>query len=194
MKPVLIWLVIAALCLSPIVCAAFSPFLAYRSAIYIGAGFAGIVAFALILLQPLAVSGWLPGVSDKGARRLHRWIGALIVMFVAAHVLGLWITSPPDVIDALTFTSATPFSVWGVLAMWAVFASAAVAILRSRGRIRWRAWRRTHLPLAILIAVGTILHALLIEGTMEAFTKIALCGAVGLATAASILLRVRQSR
>ena len=29
---------------------------------------------------------------------------------VVIHVAGLWITSPPDMIDALLFTSPTPFS------------------------------------------------------------------------------------
>ena len=66
---------------------------------------------------------------------------AVLVVAVVIHVAALWITSPPDVVDALLFASPTPFSAWGVIAMWAVFAAALLAALRRRLRLRPRTWR-----------------------------------------------------
>ena len=104
-------------------------------------------------------------------------------MAVMSHVGGLWITSPPDVIDALLFTSPTPFSVWGVFAMWATFAVALLAALRERLRLRPRTWRISHKSLSVVIVVGTVIHAILIEGTMETVSKVVLCALVVAATA-----------
>ncbi|MEO0828868.1 MAG: ferric reductase-like transmembrane domain-containing protein, partial [Pseudomonadota bacterium] len=136
---------------------------------------------ALLLLQPLLATGILPGLETAG-RHLHRWTGAALLISVLAHVGGLWITSPPDVLDALVFRSPTPFSVWGVVAMWAIFATSALALLRRRLRLRWRTWQSAHLGLACVIVGGTVIHALLIEGTMETLSKLALCLLAALAT------------
>jgi hypothetical protein len=65
-------------------------------------------------------------------------MGSLLVALVLVHVGGLLIASPPDAIDALLLRSPTPFSVWGVLAMWATFAAALLAALRERLAIRPR--------------------------------------------------------
>lgn len=140
----------------------------------------------LMLLQPLLIIGLLPGLPPAKARPLHRWIGAGIFATVVAHVAGLWITSPPDVIDVLLFRSPTPFGVWGALAMWAVFGSAALALWRIRGRPPLRLWRMAHTMLAALIVVGTILHAVLILGTMETVSKTLLSALILAATAAAI--------
>ena len=94
------------------------------------------------------------------------------------HVAGLWITSPPDVVDALLFRSPTPFSAWGVVAMWAVFASTLLAALRWRLRLGPRLWRLCHTALAAVIVVGTVVHAVLIEGTMGTASKFFLCALV----------------
>src|SRR5213075_626128 len=96
------------------------------------------------------------------------------------HVGGLWITSPPDMIDALLFSSPTPFSPFGVIAMWAIFAVALLATLRRR--LRPRTWRVAHTLLAIVIVAGSVVHAILIEGTMETVSKAALCALVLAAT------------
>ncbi|WP_340161216.1 ferric reductase-like transmembrane domain-containing protein [uncultured Hoeflea sp.] len=164
----------------PVAAAAMSPLLAWRDPVYIAAGFAGVVAMALLLFQPLLAAGWLPGLSGPRGRRVHRWIGSALVLAVIVHVVGLWVTSPPDVIDALLFASPTPFSAWGVIAMWALFASALLAGLRRR--LRPRHWRRAHTLLAAVIVVGSVVHAMLIEGTMETFSKAALCALVVAAT------------
>ena len=106
----------------------------------------------------------------------------MLVSTVVIHVGGLWITSPPDVIDALLFASPTPFSVWGVIAMWATFASALFAALHRRLRLRPRTWRISHTLLAVVIVIGTTIHAILIEGTMETVSKVALCALACVAT------------
>lgn len=180
----LIWVAVAAAIVVPIAAAASSELLAFRAPIYIAAGFAGIAALALMLVQPLLAAGALPGVKPYAARRLHRIIGLALVAAVLIHVAGLWLTSPPDVIDALTFTSPTPFSAWGVIAMWALFATALLAAVRRPLRLGWRNWRFGHTALACFIVGGTAIHALLIEGTMEPISKAALCL---LASAATLL-------
>ena len=174
-----------------------SPLLAWRQPIYIAAGFAGVVGLALLLVQPLLSGGYLPGFSGLRGRRAHRWIGGLLVASVSLHVVGLWITSPPDVIDALLFRAPTPFSAWGVIALWAVFAAALLAVFRRRLRLSPRAWRVGHSLLAVVIVVGTVVHAVLIEGTMETVTKVALCALVVAATAkviADLRLWARRPR
>ena len=106
-------------------------------------------------------------------RAWHRVVGVGLVLAVVLHVAGLWLTSPPDVVDALLFRSPTPFSAWGVVAMWAVFAAALVAIFRSR--LGGRIWRRWHLGLVATVAICSTVHALLIEGTMGGTSKLVLC-------------------
>lgn len=170
----LIWALFLVAVILPIAAAGASPLLAYRDGVYIAAGFAGVIALVLLLLQPLLISGYLPGLAAFRGRRVHRWIGGALVAALLVHVGGLWITSPPDVIDVLLFRSPTPFSAWGVVAMWAIFASALLAALRRR--FSPRTWRISHIVLAGIIVAGSIVHSLLIEGTMETASKVALCG------------------
>ncbi len=181
-RATLIWTALAAAICVPIAAAAASPLLAWRDAIYITAGFAGIVALGLVLVQPLLMAGYLPGLSAYRGRRAHYWIGGALVVAVAVHVGGLWITSPPDMIDALLFSSPTPFSPWGVIAMWAIFAVALLAAFRGRLGLGPRKWRIVHMALALVIVAGSVVHAILIEGTMETMSKAALCALVLAAT------------
>lgn len=173
---ILIWVALAAAVGVPIAAAAASPQLAWRGPVYILAGFAGIIALGLMLFQPVLIGGYLPGLSARIGRRAHHWIGGALVALVVIHVGGLWITSPPDMIDALTFTSPTPFSPFGVIAMWAIFAVALLAIFRRR--LGPRTWRIAHTLLAIVIVAGSVVHGILIEGTMETMSKAALCALV----------------
>lgn len=181
-RSVFIWLALLIAIAIPIGAAAASPLLAWRDPIYIIAGFAGILGLTLLLLQPLLAGRLLPGMPPLKSRHIHRWIGVVLVACVVVHVGGLWITSPPDVIDALTFASPTPFSIWGVLAMWALFATALLAAFRRRNKLRPNTWRLAHSALALIIVSGTIIHALLIEGTMEIFTKAGLSALVAIVT------------
>jgi MYXO-CTERM domain-containing protein len=175
-RATLIWALLAAAVLVPIAAAAASPLLEWRGPVYILAGFAGITALGLLLVQPLLIAGYLPGLPAYRGRRAHHWIGGALVVMVVVHVGGLWITSPPDMIDALLLTSPTPFSPFGVIAMWAIFAVALLALLRRR--LRPRTWRIAHMSLAVVIVVGSVVHGMLVEGTMETMSKAALCALV----------------
>ncbi|MBU8538929.1 hypothetical protein [Falsiroseomonas tokyonensis] len=184
----LIWAALAAAIAVPITVAATSPLLAWRDSIYIAAGLAGVVGLALLLVQPLLAGGLLPGLPLRLARRLHGLVGAGLLAAVVVHVAGLWLTSPPDVLDALLFRSPTDFSAWGVVALWAVLAAAGMAALR--GRLRPAVWRLLHVMLALVIVIGTVVHALLIDGTMGIVSKAVLC-AVVLVAAAKVVVDQR---
>lgn len=186
LKAVLIWAVVAGAVAVSVAVAATSPLLAWRGPIYVISGFAGVLALALVLLQPLLAAGYLPGLPVPRGRRLHRWVGAALVAAIVVHVGGLWLTSPPDVIDALLFDSPTPFSAWGVVAMWAAFAAAMLAALRRPLRLRPRLWRLGHSVLAVLVVLGGVVHALLIDGTMGSISKLVLCTLVVAATAVAL--------
>jgi len=188
----LIWAALAAAICVPIAAAATSPLLEWRDPVYILAGFAGIVGLGFLLAQPLLAGGYLPGLSAYRGRRVHHWIGGALVVAVVVHVGGLWITSPPDMIDALLFASPTPFSPFGVIAMWAIFAVALLAAFRRR--LGLRTWRIAHMVLAAIIVVGTVVHGMLIEGAMETVSKAALCALVLGAATKVIVDLVRRMR
>jgi predicted ferric reductase len=192
-RAALIWVALAAAVGVPIAAAAASPLLAWRGPVYILAGFAGIIAMGLVLVQPLLVGGYLPGLQAYRGRRAHRWTGAALALAVVIHVVGLWITSPPDMVDALLLASPTPFSFWGVAAMWAIFAVAFLAVFRRRLGLRPRTWRIAHMALALVIVVGAVIHAMLIEGAMEMASKAALCALV-LAAAVKVMADLRVWR
>ena len=189
----LIWAVLVAAILVPVALAAASDLLAWRGAVYILATFAGIVALGLVLVQPLLIGGYLAGLAGYRGRRAHHWIGGALVVAIVIHVGGLWITSPPDMIDALTFTSPTPFSPFGVIAMWAIFAVAFIAAFRRRLGLAPRTWRLTHMFFAVLIVAGSVVHAMLVEGTMETISKVALC-ALAVAAAIKVMVGLRVWR
>ena len=186
----LIWVGLAFAVAVPTGLAAMSPLLVWRDPIYIIAGFAGLVGMALILFQPLLAGGVLPGLPPRAGRRVHRFVGIALVLMVVIHVAGLWMTSAPDVIDALLFQSPTAFSPWGVVAMWAVFAAALLAALRGPLRLNPLVWRIGHSLLAVVIAVGTVVHAVLVEGPMEPISK-AFFGVLVLFATAKVLLDLR---
>lgn len=177
-----VWTALVTLTVIPIIIAANSPLLAWREPIYIAAGFGGIVAMSLLAIQPLLISGKLPHFEGLRGRKLHRWIGLTLTISVMIHIIGLWITSPPDVVDALLFRSPTPFSIWGVVAMWALFASALLVAFRRKVKLKVRVWKLIHTALAFIIVLGSIVHALLIEGTMGLISKVLICALAAIAT------------
>ncbi len=189
--PVLGWGSVAVVMIVPIAVASFSPYLASRDVPYIVGGFAGIVGLSLLLLQPLLPAGYLAGSEGPTGRRWHRWLGVAIIVAVALHVGGLYLASPLDTIDALLLVSPTPFSVYGVTAMWGVVATAMLVLLRRRLGLRYSVWRLIHNGLAAMVVVATVIHALQIEGAMEPASKWMLCMAVVAATGVALLdLRV----
>lgn len=187
---VLVWTGLALAIVVPLAIAAASPLLAWREPLYSAAGFAGVIAMGLILLQPLLAGGYLPGLPTRRGRRIHRWVAGVLVAMVAMHVAGFWLTNAPDVIDALLFNAPTAFSVWGVVAMWATIAAACLAVFRARWRMGVRAWRTGHSALAATVVVASVIHAVLIEGTMGTVSKTVLC-VLALAATAKVMLDLR---
>ena len=59
--------------------------------------------------------------------------------------------------------------------MWLLFAVALLAVLRRRLGLSPRSWRLMHSGLVLVIVVGTVIHAVLIEGAMETISKVAIC-------------------
>jgi predicted ferric reductase len=187
----LTWGSVAAVMIVPVAVAAFSPYLASRNMPYIVGGFAGIIGLSLLFLQPLLPASYLAGSEGAAGRRWHRWLGIAIVLAAALHVGGLYLASPEDTIDALLLVSPTPFSVYGVTAMWGVAVTAILVLFRRRLGLRHSIWRLIHNGLAALVVAATVIHALQIEGAMEPVSKGMLCMAVVAATGVALLdLRV----
>lgn len=183
----------AAVMAAPVAIAAFSPYLASRDLAYIVGGFAGIVGLSLLFLQPLLPAGYLPGLQGPAGRRWHRWLGTAAVLAVALHVGGLYLASPQDTMDALLLVSPTPFSVYGVTAMWGLAATAVLVLLRRQLSLRYALWRLVHNVVGAIVVVATIVHALQIDGAMEPVSKWMLCLAVLVSTSVVLLdLRVLQ--
>ncbi|MGB3246188.1 MAG: ferric reductase-like transmembrane domain-containing protein, partial [Sulfitobacter sp.] len=194
-QTVLIWSVLAALILVPLMIAGRSPYLQYRSAFYIIAGFAGILCLGLFLMQPLVAANYLPGLDRQTGRKWHRWIGGVIVACLVLHIGGLFLTSRPDTIDALLLRSPTPFSVFGVIALWGVVLTVLLVVLRRRWLRRFSYWYALHNALASVVVISTVIHAVQIEGTMGAVSKMVLCTAVLIATAVAVFdLRIVRPR
>lgn len=187
MRATLIWVALMLAMAVPVIIAAGSPLLAWRDPVYIVAGFAGVIGMALILLQPLLAADLLPTPSAATGRRWHRIFGTILLISVIIHIAGLWITSPPDVIDVLLVRSPTPFAVWGLLAMYAVFAAALLALFRRR--LPLRLWRWGHTLAVSLVVIGTVLHAVQIDGTMGQLSKWMLAALVLIAFGMAILRR-----
>ncbi|MGB9384188.1 MAG: ferric reductase, partial [Pseudolabrys sp.] len=76
--------------------------------------------------------------------------------------------------------------------MWAIFAVAFLAALRRR--LGLRTWRIVHMTLAVVIVVGSVVHGMLIEGTMETMSKAALCAQVLAAAIRVMVDLVRRMR
>lgn len=168
MKNRLIWLGLLVVMTLPVAMATRSPYLPFRSSIYVLAGFAGIICLSIFVLQPLLSTNHLP-LHPIQTRRLHRIVGTSVLILAIMHVAGLYLTSPPDVIDALLLRAPTLFSVFGVVAMWGIILTVLIAKLRRT--LPANIWRATHRTLSTLVIFATLIHALQIQGMMEPITK-----------------------
>lgn len=188
LSTLLIWISVIMVMTVPVLIATASPYLAYRNLAYVTGGFAGILGLAFLMMQPLLAAGYLPGAGAARERVWHRWLGTAIIACVAVHIGGLYLTSAPDTLDALLLVAPTPFSVYGVIAMWAIVLTGLLVAFRRRLGLRYSLWRLVHNGLALIVVITTVVHALLIEGAMEPVSKWLLCLAVLASTGGTLLL------
>ena len=77
--------------------------------------------------------------------------------------------------------------------MWAMVLSAVLVALRRKMQLRPATWAAFHNLLALVVVMGTVIHAVQIEGTMRTVSKWALCLAA-LTAALAAVARPRFSR
>ncbi len=167
---VLAWVAAAVVAAWPIGAALASPLLPSRDLIWVVGGMAGVVALSLLLVQPLLAIE----VGTGAARRWRRWHGAVGLLIGAAivlHVGALYATSPDDITDALLLVAPTPFSLYGVIGLWATVVTIALALARRILRLPFRPWRMVHSLLALVIVAASASHAWMIDGAMEGLSK-----------------------
>lgn len=160
----------------------------------------GIVAWGLASLS--VIWGLLLSTKVLGRKvrpnwllDLHRFLGGLTVVFVAVHLVGLWLD------PWVTFHSAqllVPFAsswnpvavAWGIVAMYLLVAVEVSSLLRRRIPARW--WRGIHFASYAVFVLGTV-H-LLTAGT-DRHSPVLLWTVVGtsLVIAAMTLHRVMQA-
>ncbi len=189
----LVWALLTACILIPVGIAAANPLQASRDAFWIIGGMAGIVALALLLVQPLLAAGSLPGPSVPAARRWHRLVGTMVVLTVGLHIGGLYLSSPEDIADVLLLVAPTPFSVYGVVGLCGVVLTAILVAVRARSGLRYASWRIVHNAIALVVVISSIAHALLIEGAMGSVSKLILCALI-LAATVIVLFRVHGAK
>lgn len=155
----------------PLLLASLSPLLAGRSWPYVIGGLAGVVGFSLLFVQPLLAAGLAWQAPLRRQRRWHRVCGALLFLAVIVHVAGLYLASPPDMLDALLLVAPAPFSLYGVMALWALLLIVATLVLRRQARFRLRLWKWIHLILGVVIVLASVIHAWMIDGAMNTSSK-----------------------
>jgi len=193
LRTALVWSLLAVCVLAPVAIAAANPLQESRDAFWIAGGLAGVVALALMLAQPLLAAGMLPAPPLPTARRWHRVLGFGVASLIVLHVVGLYLSSPEDIADALMLVAPTPFSVYGVLGLVGILLTIVLVAARSRLALRYAVWRLVHNGLALIVVAASVAHALLIEGAMGAVSKAALCALV-LAATVAVLARIHLIR
>ncbi|MGQ7847254.1 ferric reductase-like transmembrane domain-containing protein [Granulosicoccus sp. 3-233] len=181
----------AAVCMLvlPLTLAMLSPLQAGREFTYVTGALAGVLALSLLFVQPMLAAGFLPGLGTSRARRWHRRLGLVLLAAVALHILGLYLASPDDMRDALLLVAPTPFSLYGVVALVAVALTGLSAALRSRFRSRIHHWNRIHSALTVVVVTATLVHAWMIDGTMNGLSKMIACAVIAVATIAALVYR-----
>jgi DMSO/TMAO reductase YedYZ heme-binding membrane subunit len=132
---------------------------------------AGIVAWglsALAVLWGLALATRALGRKPPAPWLLdvHRFLGALTVVFVVVHLVGLaydpWASFGLDELLVPMASSWKPAAVaWGIVAFYLLLAIEGTSLLRSRLPVRL--WRGVHLTSYVMYALATV-H-LLLAGT-----------------------------
>ena len=161
---------------------------------YVARG-SGIVAWGLLV----ASMGWGLLYATRVLRRrvspwwllgVHRFLGALAVVFTAVHLGSLLLDDFVhfEISDALIPFSSSwhPIAVgWGVIAMYLLVAIEATSLMKSRLPYRW--WRSVHLVSYPLFALATV-HSLSAGTDTTAVFNDGLAVAIGaIAVAATVI-------
>ena len=181
------WIVVATMAAVPVIAAGLSPLLGGRELLWITGGMAGVVALSLLFVQPLLKAAAPPLLAARDGVYWHRRCGITIVAAVALHIGALYAYSPDDVTDVLLLVAPTPFSLYGVISMWCLVLTAVLAATRRVLQLDYRLWRILHSVLAVAVVGAGAIHAILIEGAMEEYSKLAICIAAMAATTAGAL-------
>lgn len=173
---------VAALILIPLAIAVINPLQTSRNFAYIIGGLAGICALCILLVQPLLAAGYLTHTRLTDSRRWHRRLGTSLIFLVALHVVGLYLTSPDDMSDALILVAPTLFSLYGVIGLWALALTALLVTLRKRLPFTDMIWKTMHNLLAVVVVISSVIHAVMIDGAMGVLSKQLLCICIVIAT------------
>lgn len=122
-----------------------------------------VLAAASVIWGLLLASGLLErGISKRWLLDLHRWLGALTVIFTAVHVAALWMDS---YIEYSLVDLAVPFATgkapgrwpvaWGIIATYMLIAVQASSMVMKRLPRTW--WRAIHM-LSFGVLVTGIVH------------------------------------
>lgn len=181
------WIAVTAIAVAPVVAAAASPLQKGREALWIIGGMAGVVGLSLLFVQPLLMAASPPLLALRAGVDWHRRGGIAIVVAVALHIGALYAYSPDDITDALLLVAPTPFSLYGVISLWCLVLTVALAASRRALRFGHRPWRILHSVLAVAVVGAGAVHAILIDGAMEPYSKLAICfAALAAATAGAV--------
>jgi predicted ferric reductase len=187
LKRIALWTILALVAITPIVLAALSPLQRGREFLWVVGGMAGVLGMSLLLIQPFLMPTAFPRLGMVRHLRWHRWGGIAILAMVILHVGALYAYSPEDISDALLLVAPTPFSLYGVISLWCLVLTAVLTMMRRVMRLHPRPWRILHSVLAVAIVSAAAVHAVLIEGAMEDYSKRVLCFAALVATSAGAI-------
>lgn len=171
--------------------AALSPLQAGRDLTWIAGGLTGVLALGLLVPQGLLATGWI--TTGPRQRRWHRRTAYLLILAVLAHVGGLYLYSPDDILDALLLHMPL-YSKLGVASLAALVLVAALAAARRAFRRHPSGWRIAHGTLAALVAATAIGHTVLAWGALDGWAERLTVLAVMLAIAGALLQPLLERR
>jgi len=120
----------------------------------------GFIAFSLLVLECSLVSRLRAASAPFGTdvlMQVHRLMGLAALGFVVAHPLLL--LGPGRTLAALNPVPTTPFGRAGTIAVWAVVVIVLTSVGRRRMALSYEAWQRIHGVGALVVVVGSLVHA-----------------------------------
>lgn len=160
--------VLAALLLIPVAVALASPHLADAPPLRLVATSTGVLALGLLVFEVVLPGRprWIVRAVGAGLMRLHRAIALAVVGLVVLHVGALFVYSPEDTLFALT-PAAPTHSRLGVIALFCLGLTAALALVWRRLGLGRPQWRALHLALAVAILGTAFAHAVMVQGALD---------------------------